>query len=85
MRPRGLVQYVLLFNTIDSNGNWIPSNVDINSWVTLMPGKTGDHAKDALKHGGTSSVGAYKAKVLKFKTSVGVVSFVRIQRAYTWR
>lgn len=85
MRSRRLVQYVLLFNIIDSNGNWIPTNVDIKSWVTLMPGKTGDHGKDALKHSGTSSVSAYKAKVLKFKMNVGVVSFVRIQHAYMWR
>ena len=77
------MQHVLLFNTIDNNGNWIPTNVEINSWVTLMSGKIGGHAKDTLKHGGTSSVGAHKAKVFKFKMTIEAISFVCIQRACT--
>ena len=65
MRPRGLVQSVFLLNTTENNGNWIPMKININSWIILMPRKTGGHTEDVLKHDGTSSVGAYKAKVVE--------------------
>jgi len=75
---------MLLFNTTNNNGNWIPLKVEANSRVILILEKTGSHTKGALKHGGTSSVGAYKVKVLKFKMSIGAISSMRVQHAYMW-
>lgn len=87
MRPRSSVDGVLLFNSTDREGNWIPMKVEVNSWISLMPGRNGGHAKDAARHGGCSIGGSYKAKVLKFKTSAGsgIVSSVLVQHAYMRR
>ena len=58
-----------------------PLKIEINSWITLMPGTRGGHAKDALKHGGSSIRGSYKAKVLKFRIRCGRVSSVLVEHA----
>jgi len=87
MRPRSSVQAVLLNNFVDNEGNYVPMRVEINSWVNLMPGKIGGHAKDAAKHGGAAIEGSYKAKVLGFRVSSGMrmVSAVQVQHAYMRR
>ena len=88
MRPRSSLQSVLLYNSTDSDGSWIPTKVEINSWVTLLVGRNGRHAKDSKKHGGSSSMdGSYKAKVVKFRLSdrSDTVSEVLVQHAYMWR
>ena len=88
MRPRSSVQSVLLFNLTNNDGSWIPTKVEVDSWVTLTAGRNGGHAKDSKKHGGNGSMdGSYKARVLKFKFSPGLntVSQVLVQHAYMWR
>ena len=86
MRPRSSVQSVILFNLTNNDGTWIPTKVEVYSWVTLTAGRNGGYAKDSKKHGGNSSMdGSYKARVLKFKFSPGLntVSQVLVQHAYT--
>lgn len=73
------VQVVLLDNE-DA-----PLKLEINSWITLMPGTRGGHARDVLKHGGSSIRGSYKAKVLKFQIQSGHVSSVLVEHAYMRR
>lgn len=85
MRPRSEIQSAILYNMIDSHGNWVPMKVEVNSWVTLMPGRNGGHAKDARKHGGYNMDGSYKAKVLEFRVQATSVAFVRVQHAYMQR
>lgn len=62
-----------------------PLKLEINSWITLMPGTRGGHARDALKHGGSSIRGSYKARVLKFQIRSGCVSLVLVEHAYMRR
>jgi len=57
-----MIDYVLLFNSKDDIGAWIPTKVGMNSWVILKLGKQGGHAKDVRKHEECD----YKAKILKF-------------------
>ena len=88
MKPRSSLQSVLLYNSTDNDRSWIPTKVEINSWVTFSAGRNGGHAKDSKKHGGSSSMdGSYKAKVVKFKLSErsDTVSEVLVQHAYMWR
>jgi len=58
MRPHSFAQSDLFSNLIESDGNWIPTKVEINSLVTLAVGRNGGHAKDSKKHGGNSRVNA---------------------------
>jgi len=69
----------------NSDGNWVPMKVEVNSWVTLMPGWNGGHAKDARKYGGYNMDGSYKAKVLEFRVKATSVASVHVQHAYMWR
>lgn len=88
MRPRSSVQSVLLFNSTNSDGSWIPTKVEVYSWVTVTAGRNGGHAKDSERHGGNSSMDrSYKARVLNFRFSPGLntVSQVLVQHAYMWR
>lgn len=87
MRPRSSIQAVILNNSVDDEGQYIPLRVEKNSWVNLMPGKTRGHAKDAAKHGGAGIAGSYKAKVIDFRLSPGMKSIaaVRVQHAYMRR
>jgi len=72
MRPRCSVDAILTFNVKDEHGAWIPTRIHIGSWITLQPGRQGGHVHDAALHGGpTSFEGAYKAKVLQFRTQKG--------------
>jgi hypothetical protein len=84
MRSRSAVQSVILYNNRDAKNEWIPTKVEVNSWIVLMPGKVRGHAKDSKKHGGDSMDGCYKAKVLQFQLNDGsnVVLAVRVQHAY---
>jgi len=87
MRPRTQIESVILHTEQDQNGEYIPLKLGIHSWITLMPGKKGGHARDAKKHGGSSIEGAYKAQILKFRVQPGskVVSQVPVQHAYMYR
>lgn len=85
MESNSSIQSILLYNSTDSHRNYIPTKVEVNSWVNMMPGKTGSHAKDAMKHGEIKNAGAYKAKVVDFKTRGGVVTYVYVQHAYMFR
>ena len=87
MRPRSSIQAVLLYNSVDDEGEYIPLRVEKNSWVSLMPGKKGGHAKDATKHGGAGIAGNYKAKVIDFRLSHGMklIADVQVQHAYMRR
>jgi len=65
MRPQSSVEAVIL--CIEGEvGEWVPTRFEINSWVILTPGRRGRHARDAVRHGGNSIEGAYKAKILQF-------------------
>ena len=57
MRPCNSIQAIILSNSIDDEGEYIPLRVEKNSWVSLMPGKIGGHAKDATNHGGAGIAG----------------------------
>ena len=64
----------------------MPLKVEVNSWISLYPSSRGGHARDAMKHGGSSITGSYKAKVLKFCFNrAGIVSGVLVQHAYMHR
>lgn len=87
MRSRSRIQAVLLDLIGEEEGGCVPTRVEVNSWVSLMPGKRGGHAKDARKHGGSNVEGSYKARVLQFRLNVGstVVEEIRVQHAYMHR
>jgi hypothetical protein len=87
MRPRSSIQAVMLYNVRDTEGEWIPQKYEVHSWVMLMPGKQGGHARDAKKHKNSSVDGDYKARILQFRVKPGssVVSEVRVQHAYMMR
>lgn len=87
MRSRSSIQAVSLGNWTDKEGAYVPLKVEINSWVSLKPEKTGGHAKDAAKHGGTGIRGSYKARVFDFKMSPGgrALAAVQVQHAYMRR
>lgn len=79
---------ILTFNVKDEHGAWIPTRINIGSWITLQPGGRGAHACDAAEHGGpTSFEGAYKAKVLQFRMRKGSRTLldVLVQHAYMQR
>jgi len=86
MRPRSSIQVVMLYNVRDFEGEWIPQKYEIHSWVMLMLGKQGGHARDAKKY--KSSVDSdYKAQIIQFHVKPGssVVTEVRVQHAYMMR
>ena len=89
--PRSIVPSVVPYNQVDGSGEFISQRFEVNGWVTLMSGKRGGHAKDTMKHRGSSSVdGAWKAKILQFRFSVStggsaVVSEVLVQHAYQYQ
>jgi hypothetical protein len=87
MRPCSSIQAIILSYSVDDEGEYIPLRVEKNSWVSLMLGKTGGHAKDATKHGGAGIAGCYKAKVIDFRLSHGMKSIVvvQVQHAYMRR
>lgn len=83
----GAIEAVSLENICEA-GVRVSLRVEINSWVSLRPGKSGGHAKDAATHGGPDSIeGSYKARILQFRMSPAckAVSAVRVQHAYMWR
>ena len=86
MSSRSRVQAVML-DIKNDEGDCTPTKVEVNSWVSLMPGKKGGHAKDARKHGGSSVHGSYKAQVLGFRFNVNstVVTEIRVRHAYMQR
>ena len=53
------VEFVLTCNFLNENGEHIPTNLSVNSWVKLQPGKRGGHAIDAKN----SAEGGYKAQI----------------------
>jgi len=87
MRPQSSIQVILLNNVVDDEGNYIRLRVEINSWVSLMLGKSGGHAKYSAKHGGATIGGSYKAKVLGFRINLSMVAIfeVQVQHAYMKR
>ena len=86
MKPRSSVQVVILYIKGEA-GEWVPTWFEINSWVILSFGRRGGHARDAVKHGGNSIDGTYKAKILQFcfNSNSHVVSEVKVQHAYMYR
>jgi len=79
MRPRSFVQSVVLNHLQDKDGEYIPTKIEVNSWVALEPEKRGGHAREAKKHGD------YKAKVLKFKVypDSSTIQAILVQHAYS--
>ena len=76
----------VLLSIEESEGNLVPLKVEVNSWISLFPGNRGGHARDAMRHGGSSIARSYKAKVLKFRFSrAGIVFGVFVQHAYMHR
>ena len=69
------VEYVLTYNFVNENGEYIPTKLSVNSWVKLQPGKRGGHAIDAKKH---SAEGGYKARILKFRWKEGSPATVEV-------
>ncbi|KAG0596266.1 hypothetical protein M758_UG238500 [Ceratodon purpureus] len=86
MSSRSRVQAVML-DIRNDEGDSTPTEVEVNSWVFLMPGKRGGHAKDARKHGGSSVYGSFKAQVLGFRFNANstAVTKIRVRHAYTQR
>jgi len=78
------LQAVMLDLVSDKEGGCTPTRIELNSWVSLMPGKRGGHAKDARKHGGSSIEGSYKARVSEFRMNANstVVEQIQVQHAY---
>ena len=87
MRSRSRIQAVLLDLIGEEEGGCVPTRIEVNSWVSLMPGKRGGHAKDARKHGGSNVEGSYKARILQFRLNAcsTVVEEIRVQHAYMHR
>lgn len=79
MRPRSYVQSVILYPLQNRDGDYIPTKVEVNSWVGLEPEKKGGHAREAKKHGN------YLARVLKFKVGPdgSTISAIQVQHAYS--
>ena len=69
-RPKTKVQSIVLHNTHNADGQWIPTKYDIGSWVTLNPGSSGVWARDAKLHGGPTVRGSYKGQITDWKFSV---------------
>jgi len=84
MSPSNKIDAILVYNSRNPNGDWIPTRVGVGSWVMLQPGKQGGHARDAHKHRGE---GGYKVRIMKFKVQKGssVVSSIYVQHAYMHR
>lgn len=78
----------MFFFSIHIDGNWIPKKLEIIVlWVILKAERNGGHANDSKKHGGNSSVDkCYKAKVLKFRLSLGFKKILQVlvQHAHMW-
>ena len=87
MRPRASVQAVVLYTVRDNDGEWIPQKYDVRSWPMLMPGKYGDHARDAKNYKNSGFDGDYNAPILQFlvKPGLSAVIEVRVQHAYMMR
>jgi hypothetical protein len=86
-RPNSLVQSVILHNTQDLEGNWIPMRVDRDSWVMLQPASDGPWGREARRHGGENFRGAFKAQIRDFSwisTEHGACDLdkVLVQHAY---
>ena len=79
MRLRSYVQSVILYHLQNGVGDYIPTKIEINSWVGLEPEKRGGHAHEAKKHGN------YLARVLKFKICLdgSTISTIQVQHAYS--
>lgn len=67
VQPAAEVQSVVLFNSQDGHGRWIPMRVEVGSWVALKAANRGPWARDARTHGDESFAGAWKAEVLRFR------------------
>lgn len=82
MRPRSQVQSALLHK-----GEYIPTKVELNSWVALQPGRTGESTEESRKYNPNSILDTYKAQVLEFRVAPGstTISSIRIQHAYMHR
>lgn len=72
-RPRGKIQSIILHNTHNAEGEWIPTKFDLGSWVTLNPGTSGIWAKDAKLYGGPTVRGAYKGQIIDWRFKVANV------------
>jgi hypothetical protein len=72
-RPKGKFQSIVVHNTHNADGCWIPTKYDIGSWVTLNPGTSGVWARDAHLHGGPTLIGAYKGQIIDWRFKVGNV------------
>lgn len=59
-RPRGKIQSIVVHNTHNVDGQWIPTKFDIGSWVMLNLGIFRVWARDARLHGGPTLRGGYK-------------------------
>lgn len=46
MRSQNTLSRVSLINEIDNEGNEMPLKVEIRTWISFMPVKSGRHAKD---------------------------------------
>jgi hypothetical protein len=78
MRPRSQIQSVIIYKRENEDDEYTPLKIEVNSWVSLQPGKQGGHAADARRHGGNSILGAYKATVLKFQAQSGTSTVSKI-------
>ena len=72
-RPKTKIQSIVLHNTHNADGQWIPTKFDIGSWVTLNPGTSGVWARDAKLHGGPTLRGAYKGQIIDWEFSLPTV------------
>lgn len=68
------VEYVLTYNFVNENGEYIPTKLSVNSWVKLQPGKRGGHAIDAKKH---SAEGGYKARIFEISVEGRITCYCR--------
>jgi len=79
MRPHNTIQSILIYNGLDSEGNWVSLKLEVGSWICLQPRKIGGYTCDVKKHGSTSIHGSYKETVLKFRVSHGGQSILAVK------
>ena len=69
--PTGKIRSIVVHNTHNADGQWIPTKIDMGSWVTLNRGISWVWARDARLHGGPIVRDAYKGQIVDWKFKVG--------------
>jgi hypothetical protein len=89
MQPCSAVQSVFLYNSTDAKGEWIPTEVEVDSWVALMLGKTGGLAKDTKNTVGTTWTAATSQRFYNFSSTMDLMlskmfGFNMLTNGHSW-